>query len=59
MEKRMLSTKELADYMGIAPQTIKNQRSAGTFPIPATRIGRRILWDKRLVDRYLDKQRER
>lgn len=55
MEKRMLSTKELAHYIGIAYQTIRNQFQAGKFPIPATRMGRRILWDKKLVDKYLDK----
>jgi len=54
LEKRMLSIKELAHYIGLAPQTIKNQFYAGRFPIPATRMGRRILWDKKLVDRYLD-----
>jgi hypothetical protein len=55
MEKRMLSTKELAHYINLAPQTIKNQFYAGRFPIPATRLGRKLLWDKRVVDKCLDK----
>jgi predicted DNA-binding transcriptional regulator AlpA len=55
MEKRMLSTKELADYIGLAQQTIKNQYYDGRFPIPATRLGRKLLWDKKIVDRFLDK----
>lgn len=54
-EKRMLSVNELADYIGLAPQTIKNQLYAGKFFIPPKRIGRRVLWDKKLVDKYLDK----
>jgi predicted DNA-binding transcriptional regulator AlpA len=58
MEKRMLSLKELAHYIGLAPQTIKNQFYGGRFPIPPTRIGRKLLWDKKTVDRYLDNLKE-
>ena len=54
LETRMLGIKELSDYMGISPQTIYNQLSAGTFPIKTKRIGRRLKWDRRDVDRYLD-----
>jgi hypothetical protein len=31
-----------------------NQLSAGTFPIRTKRMGRRLLWDRKDVDRYLD-----
>jgi len=55
VEKRMLSVKELSQYIGLAPQTIKNQLYAGRFPIPPTRLGRKLLWDKKLVDKFLDK----
>ncbi len=55
MERRMLGIKELADYLGLAPQTIRNQLSAGTFPIRTKRLGRRLKWDRRDVDLYLDK----
>jgi len=51
----MLTVKELSQYIGLAPQTIKNQFYAGRFPIPPTRLGRKLLWDKKLVDRFLDK----
>lgn len=54
MEKRMLSVDELGHYIGLAPQTIKNQFYAGRFPIPPKRLGRKLLWDKKMVDRYLD-----
>jgi hypothetical protein len=40
MEKRMLSFDELGYYIGLAPQTIKNQFYAGRFPIPPKRLGR-------------------
>ena len=55
MEKRMLSVRELSHYIGIAEQTIKNKLYAGDFPIPPKKIGRRVLWDKKTVDNYLEK----
>ena len=54
MEKRMFCVEDLAHYIGLAPQTIKNQLYAGRFPIPPTRLGRKLLWDKKLVDKFLD-----
>ncbi|MEJ2690201.1 MAG: hypothetical protein P8130_09680 [Deltaproteobacteria bacterium] len=55
LEKRMLSVDELGHYTGLAPQTIKNQFYAGRFPTPPKRLGRKLLWDKKMVDRYLDR----
>ena len=55
MEKRLLNVSELADYLGLSPQTIYNKLSAGTFPIKTKRLGRLLKWDIRDVDRYLDK----
>jgi excisionase family DNA binding protein len=55
IEKRMLGIKELSDYLGLSTQTIYNQLSAGTFPIKTKRIGKLLKWDRRDVDRYLDK----
>jgi predicted DNA-binding transcriptional regulator AlpA len=47
LERRMLSIKDLSDYLGVSPQTIYNRLSAGTFPIKTKRIGRRLKWDRR------------
>ena len=33
-EKRMMNFNELADYIGLRPQTIRNKFYAGEFPIP-------------------------
>lgn len=55
VERRMFGMKELTAYLGLCPQTIYNQLSAGTFPVKAKRIGRRLKWDRRDVDRYLDR----
>ena len=33
VEKRMMDIRELSSYIGLKPQTIRNQISMGTFPI--------------------------
>jgi predicted DNA-binding transcriptional regulator AlpA len=53
--KRMLNFVELSDYIGLRPQTIRNKFYAGEFPIPAKKIFSKVLWDKKDVDKYLDK----
>ena len=53
--KRMLNFDELAEYIGLRPQTIRNKYYAGEFPIPAKKIFSKVLWDKKDVDKYLDK----
>ena len=55
MKKRMIGIKELSEYIGLKPQTIRNQISLGTFPIPTKKIGRLLKWDIRDVDKYLDR----
>ena len=51
----MLTFEELSTYIGLSPQTIKNKFYAGEFPIPAKKMFSKVLWDKKDVDRYLDK----
>jgi len=53
--KRMLNFKDLGEYIGLSPQTIKNKFYAGEFPIPAKKIFSKVLWDIRDVDKYVDK----
>ncbi|MFZ2418344.1 MAG: hypothetical protein WAW22_07475 [Smithellaceae bacterium] len=55
MEKRMMDIKELSSYIGLKPQTIRNQISMGTFKIPTKKLGRLLKWDRRDVDGFLDK----
>ena len=50
-----MNFEELADYIGLRPQTIRNKHYAGEFPIPAKKIFSKILWDKKDVDKFLDK----
>lgn len=55
MEKRMMDIKELSSYIGLKPQTIRNQISMGTFQIPTKKLGRLLKWDRRDVDGFLAK----
>ena len=55
LAKRMLTFEELAHYLGLSPQTIRNKFYAGEFPIPAKKIFSKTLWDLKDVDRYLDR----
>ena len=52
--KRMLTIRELSERIGLKPQTIRNQLNCGTFPIKTKRLGRKLLWDIKDVDKFLD-----
>ena len=52
--KRMLTISELSTRIGLKPQTVRNKLNCGTFPIKTKRIGRKLLWDIKDVDRFLD-----
>ena len=49
---RLLSVELLAAYLSVAPQTVRN--NADRIP-GRRRFGRRVLWDRRIVDRWLDR----
>ena len=55
--KRMLDISDLATRIGLKPQTIRNKLNCGTFPIKTKKIGRKLLWDIRDVDKFLDSLR--
>ena len=55
IHRRMLGVKELAEYLGLAPQTIRNKLANGTLPIPAKKIGKLLKFDKKDVDAYVDR----
>jgi predicted DNA-binding transcriptional regulator AlpA len=50
---RGLSRVEAAAYVGVSPSLFDQGVAAGTLPKSA-RIGRRLLWDRRQIDRALD-----
>jgi excisionase family DNA binding protein len=50
---RILSEREAAAYLGVGRTLFRARIKAGQFPAPM-RQGRRVLWDKKTLDRYLD-----
>lgn len=53
MEKRLLSVKELSEYMGLSPQTIYNKINRGNFPIPYKKVFGLLKWEKQEVNEFL------
>ena len=54
MEKRLLGVKELAEYMGLSPQTIYNKINRGKFPIPYKKVFGLLKWEKEEVNEFLN-----
>lgn len=51
LEPRLLSAEDAAAYLGL------NSREAlGLVPVQPRRIGRRVLWDRQLLDAWLDRE---
>jgi len=48
---RLLSTKKLAEYLDIAPLTVRRKAKSGE--IPSIKIGNRLRFDKQQIDRWL------
>jgi excisionase family DNA binding protein len=53
--KRLLNIEETAEYLGIAPKTIKNQISNGCFPINHVKLGKLVKFDFKDVEEFVDK----
>ncbi len=57
IQKRLLNIEETANFLGISVRTIYNQigrKAKKKFPVKAKRIGRRILFDIRELESYVD-----
>jgi excisionase family DNA binding protein len=55
--KRLLSVEEAAIYLGLSPRTIYNAiapNSKNPFPVKAKRYGKRVLFDVRDLDLFVD-----
>jgi len=55
MEKRLLSVRELSEYVGLSPQTIYNKINRGNFPIPYKKVFGLLKWDMEEVNDFLNK----
>lgn len=57
IKPRMLSIEEAASYIGLAAKTIRNrigQKAKKPFPVKPKRIGGRVLFDIKDLDKYID-----
>jgi predicted DNA-binding transcriptional regulator AlpA len=50
---RMMKTDEVAEFLGLSPQTIRNQLSRGIFPVLPKKVGGALRWDEMDVLEYL------
>ena len=49
--ERLLSVEQTALYLGLRPRTIRKWVVTGRLPV--TRLGRRVLFDKQLLDGFI------
>lgn len=58
MEKRrLLGIEDTANFLGISPKTIRNRlgpRAINPFPVRPKNIGKRVLFDIRDLEKYID-----
>ncbi len=57
LNKRLLSVEETANYLAISARTLYNgiaPKSKKPFPVKPKRLGKRVLFDVRDLDRYID-----
>ncbi|WP_300708610.1 helix-turn-helix domain-containing protein [uncultured Desulfovibrio sp.] len=53
ISQRWLSTREAAQYLGLSPSTLNNDRTTRLIGLPFSRMGRRILYDRLALDDFL------
>jgi hypothetical protein len=54
---RLLNINETAKYLGIAPKTLRNRlgpSAPNPFPVKPKRIGKRVLFDVKALDAFVD-----
>jgi len=57
VKPRLLGIDDTALYLGIAPKTLRNRlgpRAEHPFPVKPKRIGKRVLFDIKDLDAYVD-----
>ena len=57
-EPRYLGTKEAAAYLGVAAKTLEKLRVTGKGP-PYAKAGRRVIYDRRDLDKWVAKRKRR
>ena len=56
-EKKFLSLKEVAKFLGLKPATIMKWVKAGRFPAPDSRLSRKVIyWKESTVEMFINSQ---
>ena len=55
--RRRLSTRPAAEYIGVAASSLEKDRVLGTLGIPFIKAGRRVLYDTDDLDNWLTARR--
>ena len=58
IQKRLLSVKEAAVFLGISPRTIYNgihRKAKKPFPVPTKRIGKLVKFDIRDLEEFVER----
>lgn len=53
-KRRLLNVNQAAEYVGLAPGTIRNLISQGTLPFRYTKLGSKLLFDCKVLDKWID-----
>lgn len=56
--KRYMSVKEAAKYIGLSEDFLNKDRSTKLHGVPFLRLGRRVLYDRVVLDAWLASQAE-
>lgn len=54
--RRYMSLKMTAEYIGLSPRTLYNQCAPGAkrlFPVKPKRVGKRLIFDRLELDKYM------
>ena len=57
IQPRLLNIEQTARYIGLAPKTIRNRlgpKAPDPFPVKPKKLGGRVLFDIRDLDRFID-----
>lgn len=58
LPRRWLNVKEAAKYLGCSPGTLNKDRCDRLHGIPFTTLGRRVLYDAKELDAYLEQRKQ-
>lgn len=55
MKPRLLTARDVADYLNVSPNTVRRMAERGDLPKPI-KIGGVVRWDLNAIDKLLDAQ---